>query len=121
MGLVTVCTVNTLQYCQCIVDARSSSASGVGNTLTVNLNLTFKNGPFLGAKNVYSQTQDTGGLGPGWQHLGTWTVNGPMAPTAASVTPSSGIGASHAVSFVYSEANAVGGLPWGAMLFNTSL
>ena len=41
--------------------------------MTVNLALTFK-APFAGAKNIYMQTQDTGGLATGWQQRGAWTA-----------------------------------------------
>src|ERR1043166_2408376 len=90
-----------------MVNARASSSSGSGNTLTVNLNLTFKQS-FLGARNVYTQTQDTGGLGTGWQQRGTWTVNGPIVPSAASVSPNNASGVSQTFTFTFVDANGFG-------------
>jgi hypothetical protein len=73
LGPVTLGTATTLQNNQCTVNAQSSSASGVGTNVTVNLALTFK-AAFSGTKNLYMQTYDTGGLASGWQQRGTWTA-----------------------------------------------
>jgi hypothetical protein len=79
LGSVTLGTANTLQNSQCSVNAQISSASGAGNNLTVNLAIVFNTG-FSGAKNIYMQAVDTGGMQTGWQQRGTWTV-----PQAATV------------------------------------
>jgi hypothetical protein len=44
-----------------------------GNTLTLNLAMTFKPA-FAGAKNIYMYGVDVSGPNSGWQQLGTWTV-----------------------------------------------
>src|SRR6185436_7414252 len=98
------------QNSQCLVNATSSSASGVGNNLTVNLSLTFKSA-FDGAKNIYAQAWDNGGLASGFQQRGTWTVANSV-PTAVSVTPSSGSGSTQTFSFQYSDPNGFTDIPW---------
>jgi hypothetical protein len=71
LGPLTLGTAASLQNNQCTVNALSSAASGTGNNLTVNLNLSFRPA-FAGAKNVYLQTVDNGGMATGWQLRGTW-------------------------------------------------
>ena len=87
LGPVTLGIAGTLENSQCIVTAGGSSSSKVGTNLTVNLALTFKPA-FAGAKNIYMQTQDAGGLVTGWQQRGTWTIgSGPAALTITTVSP----------------------------------
>jgi hypothetical protein len=97
----------TIQNSQCSVDGAASSVSASGNTLTLNLAVSFSQG-FAGTKNVFGLAQDTS-LGSDWQTLGTWTVpsGGPVAaaPQAVSVSPSAGTGASQLFSFIYTDAN----------------
>jgi hypothetical protein len=54
------------------VNAGASSASGAGNTLTLNLALTFKPA-FAGAKTNFLFVADNAGQFSGWQARGTWT------------------------------------------------
>ena len=56
-----------------------------GNTLTLNLAMTFKPA-YAGAKNIYMHAVDISGTNSGWQQLGTWTVTG------ACRCPNSGFG-----------------------------
>ncbi len=120
LGPVTLGTATSVQNSQCLVNAASSSASGVGNNLTVNLNFTFKPA-FAGAKNVYMQVQDNGGLGTGWQPRGTWTTGPDSPPVAVSVTPSSGSGSPQTFSFLYSDPNGFADLSWAQTIVNASL
>jgi hypothetical protein len=71
-GPVTLGSASTLQNSQCSVSAASSWASLSGNTLTLNLALTFQP-PFAGAKNVYMEVQNAS-LDSGWSLEGNWTV-----------------------------------------------
>jgi hypothetical protein len=71
LGPVALGQAGSLQNSQCTVDAGSSSASGSGTNLTVNLALSFKPA-FGGAKNVYMDAGD--GLDSGWQQRGSWTI-----------------------------------------------
>jgi hypothetical protein len=70
-GIVLGAT-GTLQNSQCSVNAATSSVTFAGNTLTVNVSLTFAAG-YAGPMNVFGYATTAGGLNTGWQHLGTWT------------------------------------------------
>jgi hypothetical protein len=73
LGPLTLGAAGTLENGQCAVSGATSSASGSGTSLTVNLALSFKPA-FAGVKTIYMQTQDTAGWGTGWQARGSWTV-----------------------------------------------
>lgn len=77
-GPVSVGSANTLQNSQCSVSAGGSSVTPSGNTLTVNLALTFK-AAFAGAKNVYMEVRNAS-VDSGWSAKGSWTV-GSGAPS----------------------------------------
>jgi len=107
LGPVTLGAAGTLQNSQCSVNAGSSSASGSGNNLTLNLAITFTSG-FAGNQVTWMQAIDNGGLSSGWQVVGSWTVPPPInqPPSVVSVTPSSGSGLGpQTFSFVYSDPN----------------
>jgi hypothetical protein len=71
-GPVTLGSASTLQNSQCSVSAAGSWATPSGNTLTLNLALTFQPA-FAGAKNVYMEVQNAS-LDSGWSLEGNWTV-----------------------------------------------
>ena len=73
LGPVTLGVAGTLQNSQCSVNAGSSSATGSGNNLTVNLAITFTTA-FVGTQTIYMRADDNGGLTSNWQSMGTWTV-----------------------------------------------
>jgi Beta-propeller repeat. len=63
----------TLANSQCTLNLGSSSSSGAGNNLTVNLALTFM--PlFNGAKTASMNASNNATISAGWQAKGTWTV-----------------------------------------------
>ena len=62
----------TLQNSQCSVNPLSSSVSGSGNTLTINITITFKTG-FSGTKFIYMEVYDGAG-DSSWQQRGSWTT-----------------------------------------------
>jgi hypothetical protein len=99
---VTLGQSGTLQNSQCAVNPAASSVTGSGSTLTLNLSLTF-NASFAGSKNVYMEVYD-GASDSGWVQNGAWTVPGASGPpSAVSVSPSSGSGASQLFTFVSSD------------------
>ena len=111
----------TLQNSQCSVNVASSTVVSSGNTLTLNLAMTFKPA-YAGAKNVYLYATDVSGSNSGWQQLGAWTV--PMAagvPSVVSVTPSSGSGASQSFALQYSDTAGAASLEYVYAWFNASL
>ena len=69
----TLGTASTLQNSQCSLNVAASTATPSGNTLTLNLAMTFKPS-YAGAKNTYLHAVDVSGSNSGWQHLGAWTV-----------------------------------------------
>jgi len=108
---------------QCTVGTSGSSSSGSGTNLTVNVALSFT--PALGgAKTNYMVVYDTGGLSPGWQAKGTWTVpggGGNLAPSAVSVTPNAGSGSSQTFSYVFSDPNGYADVSTAQMMINSTL
>ncbi len=67
---LTIGSAGTEQNSQCVVDAGASSVSLAGNTLTVNLALSFKT---PGTRNIYMEAQNAT-LDSGWAQRGTWIV-----------------------------------------------
>ena len=104
LGPLTIGQAGTLQNSQCTLNAGASSASGSGTNLTVNLALTFQPG-FIGLKNNFMLADDVvNNLTSGFQNRGSWTPNPVTAPTAVSVTPSSGSGSGpQTFSYLYSD------------------
>ncbi len=75
----------TLQNSQCSVNATTSSVSGSGNNLTLNLAVTFFSS-FAGAKSTYMIAGDNDGIVSQWQTEGAWTVQAPPVISAITVT-----------------------------------
>jgi hypothetical protein len=73
VGPGTLGGAGQLENSQCIVSLAASSVSEAGSNLTLTLSLTFK-AAFAGARTVYMNVQDSGGLTSNWQARGTWTV-----------------------------------------------
>ena len=105
------------QNSQCILNGAASSVSTSGNTLTLNLVLTFQ-AAFGGVKNVYMEAVSPSGTAP-WQQKGTWTA--PATVQSVSVTPSSGAGATQAFSFQFTDSAGASDLSSASILFNFSL
>ena len=63
----------TLWNSQCSVNLGSSSVTFDGNTLTLNLAMTFRS-QYRGAKNIYMYAANLSGVNSGWRHRGLWTV-----------------------------------------------
>ena len=64
---------SVLQNSQCAINTAASSASASGNTLTLNLSLTFK-AAFSGNKVFYLAARNNGTGNSGWQAAGSVTV-----------------------------------------------
>jgi hypothetical protein len=71
-GPVTIGSAGTLANSQCSVNAGTSSMSVSGNTLTLNLAVSFEAG-FAGAKNIYMEVQNAT-QDSSWSPHGAWTV-----------------------------------------------
>ncbi|HET9387418.1 MAG TPA: hypothetical protein VFO67_19940, partial [Gemmatimonadales bacterium] len=66
-------TSTTLMNETCRVSLATSSVSLSGNTLTLNLAMTFTTN-FSGSQNVYLFASNVAGANTGWQDRGDWTV-----------------------------------------------
>jgi hypothetical protein len=111
----------TLQNSQCSLNVAGTSVELNGNTLTLNLPMTF-NPAFAGAKNIYMYAGDVSGANSGWQQRGTWTV--PMAPgipAIVSVTPSSESAATETFTLQYSDTAGAASLQTVWVYFNSTL
>jgi hypothetical protein len=64
----------TLSNSQCSLNVPGTSVATSGNTLTLNLPMTFQEA-YAGVKNVYLYAADISGANNGWQQLGKWTGN----------------------------------------------
>ena len=63
----------TLQNSQCSLNVAATTVVLNGDTLTVNLAMTFTQA-YAGAQNTYMFAMDASGSDSGWQQPGTWTV-----------------------------------------------
>jgi hypothetical protein len=99
----------TLANSQCTLNLASSSATPSGNSLTLELNVTFS-GSFTGPKQIYMLAKSAGGVSTGWQQRGTWTVTAPPAPEPVSVTPAIGLGTPQAFLLQYADPSGAANL-----------
>ena len=110
----------TLQNSQCSIALAGSSATPSGNTLTVNLAMTFKPA-FAGAKSVFMYATNALGANSSWQTRGTWTVPATSATiTADSVTPNSGSGGAQTFALAYSSSLGATNLATTWVWFNAT-
>ena len=110
----------TLSNSQCSVDLSATTVTVSGNTLTIAPTITFKSG-FKAGLQIYMFVQDVQGITSGWKTMGWWMVGSSpeSAPSAVSVSPSSGFGTTQQFSFVASSPDGAGNLTFMNMVFNT--
>ncbi len=101
-----------LENRQCSVDGRSVSVDRSGDTLALTLTLNFT--PyFSGPKNIFAVAGDGGSQASGWEHIGSWYVEGPAVasppagPIPEGVSPADGTGSAASLVFTYSGADGV--------------
>ncbi len=63
-----------LQNSRCAVNAGGTVVTASGNSIQVLFPMTFWTPAFNGAKNIYGEATDSGGLSSNWHSVGTWTV-----------------------------------------------
>ncbi len=73
LGPLTPGGSGTESNSQCTVSAAGSTVSGSGDSLAVNVALTFTPA-FAGSKNLYGYATDKGNLNSGWKTLGAWNT-----------------------------------------------
>ena len=114
-------TATTLQNSQCSLNVAAATVVPSGNTLTLNVTVTFKPA-FTGAKNIYMHAVDVSGSNSGWQQLGSWTVAFSSGiPSTVSVTPNSGSGTSQTFTLQYSDTAGAANLQQVWVYFNATL
>jgi uncharacterized repeat protein (TIGR01451 family) len=117
----TLGAATTLQNSQCSVNVAPATAVPSGTTLTLTLPMTFQPA-YAGTQNIYMFDSDVSGANSGWQQEGAWTVSAASGvPTAVSVTPTSGSGASQTFALEYSDTAGAGSLALMYAWFNTNL
>ena len=62
-----------LQNSQCSLNVAATTVVVTGDTLTLNLAMTFQS-TYSGTKNIYLYAADASGSTSGWAQLGTWTA-----------------------------------------------
>ena len=116
---ITIGTLGTLSNSQCSLNVGASSAVLSGNTLTLNLAVTFTPA-FAGPKNVFLEAQNAEVLSA-WAQLGAWTAVGVVTPPApVSVTPSSGSGFLQTFTAVFSDPAGASDILAARVLINSS-
>ncbi len=110
-------TAATIQNTQCSIAVGSSTSSGSGNNLTLNLALTFKS-TYTGAKTTYMQVYD--GQNSGWVVKGAWTVTLANVFGPVSVTPGSGTGSTQTFAFTFNDPAGYATIASASMIFGTS-
>jgi len=95
----------TQQNSQCAINFSGSSASVSGQTLTLNVAMSFKVA-YAGAKNIYAYASTNAGAITDWQQAGTWTIPSSML-SADAVTPNSGSGSSASFAAQFSDQKGV--------------
>lgn len=121
-SLPVVSASGSLENSQCVVNVGGTTVSGSGNSLVLNIPITFKP-VFGGLRNVYMLAVDNAGQVGGWYVAGSWTVTGtpPQPPSSMTVSPNSGSGAQRVFRFVYTDPNGAADFDLVQLLFNTGV
>lgn len=64
----------SLSNSQCTINGGGTTVASAGNSLVVNLSVTFTTPTFDGTKNIYMSVADTSGTTTSFQPMGSWTV-----------------------------------------------
>ena len=118
LGPLAQNAAGTLANSQCTLNGTGSTISQAGNTLTMNLNVTFTAG-FGAAQSVFMYAGDAGGQNSGWQSKGT--TGTASAPTSDSVTGIATGALAQTLTFKYSSANGTKYLNDVHALFSATL
>ncbi len=107
-----------LQNSQCAIDVATTAVTLAGNTLTLDLPMTFKLA-YAGLRRIYMSAAD-GHASTGTALQGTWTVPSAIITTGA-VTPSGGTGATQTFALSYSDSGGAADLKTAWAWFNDSM
>jgi glucose/arabinose dehydrogenase len=109
----------TLQNSQCGISLSAATVTAGGNTVTVNLPVTFKPA-FAGVKWIFMYAANYSGANSDWQIRGTWTGKASVV-TADAVTPASGSGVSQTFALQYSDSAGFADLAATFVWFTTAV
>jgi glucose/arabinose dehydrogenase len=109
-----------IQNSQCAIQLASTTVTGSGPMLTLNLAVTF-NAAYAGAKTTLMLAGNFNGTSSGWQAKGMWTVPDAVAPAADGVMPASGSGPSQTFALQYSDPAGAANLAATLVWFTPSL
>src|SRR5204862_70880 len=112
-------SAGTLQNSQCAISLSATDVTAGGNTLTLNLAVSFKPA-FAGSKWVFMYAAGSGGANSDWQARGTWTVTAAVV-TVGAVTPASGSGAAQTFALQYSDSAGFADLATTWVWFTTAV
>jgi hypothetical protein len=101
---------------QCTLKGANTTVVIGTNSIVLTADLSF-NASWFGSKNIYLLASETT-VNSGWVTVGAWTVTG-GAPTADSVTPSSGSGNSPSFTFTVSDSSFAGNISGMSMLLTS--
>src|SRR5579859_15496 len=106
VGTTTMGTQTVLSNSQCTFNAANTMVVVSGDTLTVTFSVTFNEGNFGGAKQLYLGSASANGTwATNYQHeFATFTVPSATIPTGVSVTPSGQTGGSATFTATFSDA-----------------
>ena len=115
-------TSGSVSNSQCTIFSASSSATGSGNLLTLNLDIAFKSA-FTGNKIIYLAAQSVSNVSSGWQTMGVFAIPEPTVtyPLPVSMTPSSGSVANQIVSYTFQDVTSANNLQTAWALINTAI
>lgn len=110
----------TLGNSQCSVNAAAAQIAVSGSLVLASFQITFK-AAFNGAKSLWANATDAGGLTSASPWLGSYTVAVPvnLPPAPVSVTPSSGGGASQVFTVTWTDPNGGADILRGEVLISS--
>jgi len=115
-GSVTPGSESQAANSQCTLSGFGASYSASGNTASLTVALTFSS---TAPANIYLWASDANGTNSGWVKEGVWGETS-AAPTAVSVSPSTGSALSQAFTAIFTDANGAPFINAASLLFNTS-
>jgi hypothetical protein len=107
---------NALQNTLCALNTSASTASGSGNTLTVNATVVFK---AAAARNIYMRAENLAGTDTGWVTAGTWNLVAATLGTMVA-SPNSGTstnGTQQIFTLTYPDPSGFAGAAFGWVQF----
>jgi hypothetical protein len=121
-GALVFPATGSIANSQCTIHAAGSSATASGNTITLNLNVSFKT-PFAGTRILYMAARDNAGNNSGWHAKAVWNVTGgPVtALNVVSMTPTRASSSRVTFTTVFSDSTGFADLTVLNLLINDAI